>query len=400
MQKQLLENIIRKFLFENDGRLSIDLGKVTTRDRELFEKQITPMLKTTAVYDAKDAGLVRIDIIRIGGRTKVGDNKISSYDEKLVTTDAIDYLNRFRSGLVSDHTTSDFVWFLIVDPYSKSSNKQEKIRAKYSVLAIYVRTSLLYKTPPSVTGTGWLDKLNRGSNVYDFNRIKMTEWKVANKASADVPIQGGDVLETIDDLPLANLKYGDKFTSNTKAMNMLYAYFELNFVTLNFLNIRDFKTKLGFGCELKSIIEQFQEEQNIPVTGEWDTKTRQAAVSLGKLEYSITNKDALKSKYEKCALENLDLQNIKYPAGGSFTPDNTKQRNIEFVKVQTLMLNYVIKKSQRGKLPENKEWYKQLQSKSGIYSAELVDGVRLVRKLAEMDPNDISITSELIEKIR
>lgn len=400
MQKQLLENIIRKFLFENDGRLSIDLGKVTTRDRQLFEKQITPILKTNAVYDATDAGLVRIDIIRIGGRTKVGDNKISSYDEKLVTDDALNYLNRFQSGLVSNRTTSDFVWFLIVDPYSKSSNKQEKIRAKYSVLAIYVRTSLLYKTPPSVTGTGWLETLNRGANVYDFNRIKMSEWKAVFKSGADEPIQGGDMLETPDDLPLINLKYGDKFTSNAKAMNMLYAYFESNFATLEFLNIRELKTKLGFGCELKSIIEQFQEEQNIPVTGDWDTKTRQAAVSLGKIEYSITNKDALKSKYEKCTLENLDLQNIKYPAGGAFTPDNTKVRNIEFVKVQILMLNYVNSKTKPGKLPVNKDWYKQLQSKSGIYSTELIPGVRAIRDIAGLKSDVIDVTSELIEKIR
>lgn len=400
MQKQLLENIIRKFLFEQGGRLSIDLGKITTRDRQIFEKQVTPLLKTNTVYNAKDAGLVRIDIIRSGGRTKVGDDKISSYDEKLVVADALDYLNRFRTGLISNHTTSDFVWFLIVDPYSKSSEKEQKIRAKYSVLAIYVRTSLLYKIPPSKIGVGWLETLNRGSDVYDFNRIKTTEWKSSFKINVDVPVSGGEFLETLDDLPLTKLTYGTTFKSNTKALNIVYAYFEGNFPELGITNVREFKTQAGFGCELKSIIEQFQEDQKITVTGEWDTETRQAALKLGKLEYITSNKEALQAKYKKCTLENLDLQNIKYPAGGAFTPENTKTYNIEFVKVQTIMLNYIISVTKPEKLPVNKDWYKQLQSKSGIYSTELSPGVRLIRDIVKLKSDITDVTSELIEKIR
>lgn len=356
MQKFLLENIIRKFLFEQGGKLSIDLGKVTDRDRSVFTKQIRQPLMKKQLFTVKDAGVIRIDITRTGGRTEVGDEKKSLYNEASVLNDALGYLNRFQSGLLSTHTGKDFVWFLLIDPYTSKTDKEEKIRAKYSVLAMYVRSTLLFKTPES--GTGYLDTLSRGAMVYNLAKITNTEWKPIGKAYTDEPpIQGGETVETIDDLPFKELSYGMKYTSDVDAMNMLYAYFEKNFNALNILNVREFKKQAGFRCELKSIIEQFQYEQNIPTTGVWDKQTRTAAVALKKLEYTIKNTNELKERYKTCQIENNEIvaepdtnvSDIKLPeigyfkyAGPNADPNIGTANDPEFYKVQQLMANALV----------------------------------------------------------
>lgn len=350
MQKQLLENIIRKFLFEQGGKLSIDLGKVNERDRSVFTKQIRQPIMKKQTFTVKDAGVVRIDITRTGGRTEVGDEKKSLYNEDSVLNDALSYLNRFQSGLLSTHTGKDFVWFLLIDPYTTKTDKEEKIRAKYSVLAMYVRTTLLFKTPES--GTGYLDTLSRGAMVYNLAKITNTEWKPIGKVDIEQPIQGAEFLETIDDLPFKELSYGAKYTSDVNALNTLYAYFEKNFPTLGIQNVREFKKQAGFGCELKSMIEQFQLEQNIATTGMWDKRTRTAAVALKDLEYTIRDINGLKERYKTCQIENKEittqdnLSDIKLPEVGYFkyagpTADPLKgtAKDPEFYKVQQLMAN-------------------------------------------------------------
>lgn len=352
MQKHLLENIIRKFLFEQGGKLSIDLGKVTDRDRAVFTKQIRQPIMKNQQFTVKDAGVVRIDITRTGGRTEVGDEKKSLYNDESVLKDALSYLNRFQSGLLSTHTGKDFVWFLLIDPYTTKTDKEEKIRAKYSVLAMYVRSTLLFKTPES--GTGYLDTLSRGAMVYNLAKITNTEWKPKGKIDVYQPIQGAEFLETIDDLPFKELSYGIKYTSDVNSLNTLYAYFEKNFPVLGIQNVREFKKQSGFGCELKSMIEQFQYEQNIATTGMWDKRTRTAAVALKDLEYTIKNTNDLKERYKTCQVENkeiidnnTDVSDIKLPeigyfkyAGPTADPNKGTVNDPEFYKVQQLMLTY------------------------------------------------------------
>jgi hypothetical protein len=395
MQTQLLENIIRKFLFEQGGKLTMDLAKVTEKDRNLAKTQISkivmPKINVNKV-NVKDFGQIRIELIRSGGRTKVGDTKKSTYGTKQILDDATDYLKRSQGPLFLTLTTSDFVWFLISD---SPDNEQEKLRAKYSVIAIYAKKTLFSETPAVKMGNGFIDVLPRGAAVYNFAGINVTDWKTHGDAAPTEPDL--NQLKSLIGLPLQQLEYGARYSDN---IDSLYSYFENNFIKLNITTNLEFKQAAGFGCELKSIIEQFQEEQNIPITGIWDKKTREMVVSLKKLKYEIKNTNALKSKYNTCKIENLDLQNIKYPAAGSFTPENTKEKNIEFIKVQILMLNYINNNSKNGQAPVNKEWYKELQSKTGIYSDDLVDGVRVIRYLAGLPSDIIDITSELIEKIR
>jgi hypothetical protein len=395
MQTQLLENIIRKFLFEQGGKLTMDLAKVTEKDRKLAKDQMSKVLMSTVNVNAvnvKDFGQIRIELIRSGGRTKVGDTKISTYRTKQILDDATNYLKRSQGPLFLTLTTSDFVWFLISD---STDNEQEKLRAKYSVIAIYAKKTLFGKTPAVKMGNGFIDVLPRGAAVYNFADIKVTDWKGYNNPAPPEK----DIIQdrSFTGMPLQQLEYGNRYSTD---IDWLYSYFENNFIKLNITTNLEFKQAVGFGCELKSMIEQFQEEQNIPVTSIWDTKTRETVSSLKKLEYEIKNTNALKSKYNTCKIENLDLQNIKYPAGGSFTPENTKEKNIEFIKVQILMLNYVNNNSKNGPAPVNKEWYKELQSKTGIYSEDLINGVRVIRSLAGLPSDRIDITSELIEKIR
>ena len=351
MQKQLLENVIRKFLFEQGSKLTIDLGKVTERDRSIFTKFIEQQIMKKEQYTANDAGVVRIEITRTGGRTDDGTTKKSSYTDNSVLTDALSYLNRVQSGLLSTYTTKEFVWFLIINPYEVKPNKEEQRRAKYSVLAMYVRTTLLFRIPES--GTGYLDTLSRGATIYDLAKITNTEWKPKGKLIIEPATQGGESIETLDVLPFKQIEFGTKYTTDVESMNMLYAYFEKNFTTLGIENVREFKKQAGFGCELKSIIEQFQSEQNIEVNGIWNIQTRRAAVALKDLEYTVRDTNSLKDRYKTCQLENKETfdgstsSDIKIPESGYFKyagrtadPKIGTANDPEFYKVQKLMISY------------------------------------------------------------
>lgn len=401
MQTQLLENIIRKFLFEQGGKLTMDLAKVTEKDRNLAKTQISkivmPKININKV-NVKDFGQIRIELIRSGGRTKVGDTKKSTYGTKQILDDATNYLKRSQGPLFLTLTTSDFVWFLISD---SPDNEQEKLRAKYSVIAIYAKKTLFSETPAVKMGNGFIDVLPRGAAVYNFAGINVTDWKTHGDAAPTEPDL--NQLKSLIGLPLQQLEYGAGYSDN---IDSLYSYFENNFIKLNITTNLEFKQSAGFGCELKSIIEQFQEEQNIPITGIWDKKTREMVVSLKKLKYEIKNINDLKSKYDKCKIENLDLQNIKYPAGGSFTTENTKEKNIDFQKIEILMNKYLIQKSKiqefKGLLetPWYKDFKRDLDTNPGIYTTAVSGVVGVIRKLLGEDPKNIEIDSTFVNKLR
>ena len=416
MQTQLLENIIRKFLFEQEdgGKLKMDLAKVTEKDRAISKTNITKILGPVTRNDvdkfsARDYGTIHIEFIRTSGRIKVGDKKISSYDETQIIDDAVNYLNISQGTLISTLKTPDFVWFLTPEPYSKTDNKEEKFRAKYSVIATYARKNLFGKVPRGNTGSGFLKILSRGATVFLFNDVSVNDW-VFRKS--DTPMttgdeQSGEVIETLNDMPRLQLTYGLTYNKNTSSLNWLYTYFDKSIAKgLEIEDIRNTARQSGFGCELQSVIKQFQEEQNIPVTGNWDEQTWTTVYRLKKLEYKIKNINALKSKYNTCKIENLDLQDIKYPAGGLFTTENTKEKNIEFQKIEILMNKYLIQKS---KIPDFKglleqPWYKDfkqdLDTNPGIYTIAVQGVVGAIRLLLDQDTKNIKIDSTFVNDLR
>ena len=94
--------------------------------------------------------------------------------------------------------------------------------------------------------------------------------------------------------------------------------------------------------------------------------------------------------------KNLDLNNITYPESGAFTPDNTKQPNDEFKKIQQILLNFAISK----KMPETFSGYSEIKSLNGIYSPNIGNIVNAFKKILKMKTPDDRITSDFIEQLR
>jgi hypothetical protein len=340
-------------------------------------------------------------VIRIGGREETSDDqKISSYNESSLQTDILFALNRL-TGTYGQKTNADYVWVIAFDPYNTEQNKQSKIRAKYVILASYINKTLLPAVKLNNATSGFLGKTSNGAYVFNLEKINETEWKSKSKVIPGEPIQGGDAIESLTDLPTMDLKFGNK-NSN---VNKLYSYFDTNFPNIGIDNVREFKRTAGFGCELKSMIEQFQTEQAIPVTGNWDKTTRMKVLDLKKLQYEIQDINSLKQRISTCKIENLDLNNIVYPDSGVFTPENTKQYNIEFVKVQTLMNNYLINKS--SSVPGLTTTFKpyidfknDFEKNPGIYTDAVKGIVGVIRKIQLGDTRNINIDSTFVESLK
>jgi hypothetical protein len=400
MQKHLLENVIRKFLFEkSEVKLRIEVP--TSQDVQFFEKQIKKLIAKKNEITVQTADVIRYEVIRIGGREETSDDqKISSYNESSLQTDILFALNRL-TGTYGQKTNADYVWVITFDPYNTEQNKQSKRRAKYVILASYISKSLLPAIKLDNTTGGFFGKTSKGAYVFNLEKINETEWKSKSKVIAGEPIQGGDAIESLSDLPATDLKFGNK-NSN---VNKLYSYFDINFPQIGIDNVREFKRSAGFGCELKSMIEQFQIEQNIPVTGDWDKTTRMKVLDLKKVEYEIQDINSLKQRISTCKIENLDLNNIVYPASGVFTPENTKQYNIEFVKVQTLMNNYLINKS--SSIPGLSTTFQpyidfknDFEKNPGIYTEAVKGIVGVIRKIQRGDIKNINIDSTFVESLK
>jgi undecaprenyl pyrophosphate synthase len=391
MQKHLLENVIRKFLFEkSEVKLRIEVP--TSQDVEFFEKQIKKLITKKNEITVQTADVIRYEVIRIGGREETSDDqKISSYNESSLQTDILFALNRL-TGTYGQKTNADYVWVIAFDPYNTEQNKQSKIRAKYVILASYISKSLLPAIKLDNTTSGFFGKTSKGAYVFNLEKINETEWKSKSKVIAGEPIQGGDAIESLSDLPITDLKFGNK-NSN---VNKLYSYFDINFPKIGIDNVREFKRTVGFGCELKSMIEQFQTEQNIPVTGDWDKLTRMKVFDLKKVEYEIQDINSLNQRISTCKIKNLDLNNIVYPASGAFTPENTKQPNEEFKKIQQILLNYAKTKG----VPETFSGYSEIKSLDGVYSNNIGNIVNAFKKILNMKTPDDRITSDFIEQLR
>ena len=400
MQKHLLENVIRKFLFEkSEVKLRIEVP--TSQDVQFFKKQIKDkLIAKKSNVTVQTADVIRYEVIRVGGREKTSDNqKISSYNESSLQTDILFALNRL-TGTYRQKTNADYVWIIAFDPYNTEQNKQSKIRAKYVILASYVNKTLLPAVKLNNATSGFLGKTSNGAYVFNLEKINETEWKSKSKVIVEPPIQGGDAIETLSDLPIMDLKFGNKNSNVYK----LYSYFDINFPNIGIDNVREFKRITGFGCELKSMIEQFQTEQGISVTGDWDKTTRMKVLDLKNLQYKIQDINSLKERISTCKIENLDLNNITYPESGVFTTENTKQYNIEFVKVQKLMNDYLINKSSSfaGLLTAKPylEFKNDFEKNPGVYTDAVKGIVGIIRKLLGEDPKNINIDSTFVESLK
>lgn len=402
MQKNILEHIIRKVLSEqNSPGFKFDLANPKAKDNQYMDERIVGILKTSEERNVERYGIIRFEAVRKGGRNDVNGTKTADYNIDDLKRDFKNNLNRYRSGLLGQRTTENYIWFMAIDPYNDQLNKQEKIRAKYVVLAAYVNKDLFNKIPEKNTGTGYYAKLDRGARIYNLAEINPSFWK-SQKVKIEPVIQVGEVMTDINQITAASetIKYGVSYD----ICKNLYLYFDTNDIIYH-IN-RDGRKKLGFGCELDALVRQFQKENDIPETGVWNSETRVKALKLKKTSYEIKNTTELNKKYDSCKLTNLDLFNITYPNGGSFTPENTKTTNIEFVKVQQIMYDYLVKQSKNPTFkkllstPDIVSFKQKLDSKDGIYDADTKYVVGIINKLTNRDIKNYNIDSQFIKNIQ
>jgi peptidoglycan hydrolase-like protein with peptidoglycan-binding domain len=131
-----------------------------------------------------------------------------------------------------------------------------------------------------------------------------------------------------------------RFFNNSLSLKIfiyLYAYFNLESSLFNYI------VQSNFGCELKGAIQQFQTENGLPVTGDYDNATMKFAFSLKKKEYVFKYPAEVKQFVNICQRENRSvvdyISDIVVPKDG-FKFKETADNN-EFYKVQAAMIKFL-----------------------------------------------------------
>jgi hypothetical protein len=335
MKKNLLENIIRRYLTEAEIVVSnpqVPSSADETKYRNQILTLVNPNVKSEA-RNVENLGVLQYEIIRKGFP---GDTK----EFKLSTTELHQYiinqLNQTRG--YADKTSLDFSWFLFTDQKKTILNKSkdEKRRAKYVIMAVYVKSNLLTRNPltgKDVSLSGWVTTLKKGSLVFDYSKANPNWWQ---KTESDE--KATEVLQS--NIPLVNLGYAD----NNVEVRKLVRFFEPNYSN----TIQQPNNLRDFDCSMKAMVSQFQEENGIPVTGNWDEKTWKKANELkytdpANQKYTVKNSAALTQKWNACEIEKqakeqqiqVEAESINFPSSGKFIKGD---KSPEIAKIQVLMV--------------------------------------------------------------
>ena len=361
MKQDLLEQIIRKVLTE--ANITVSVEPLAAADIQSMKKlhdtlAITSKLqKETDKFSAADGIIIKIR--RSGGRLENPTTGNKSY--AISDDDLLDYVKTKLDSLAGTYSkmkTAEYVWLVsrdvnvnsAIDKATKSvdlpkKSKDEKIIATYIIRAFYVKTSLLSK-PVTVTTSGYITTLRGGALVFDSQKINETQWIPRPNASTEPPSKATNL-----GYPERELTFGDEKPTSVRS---LFSYFQNN---LNKIYTPDdyeiimstYNKQTKFGEIHKAMVESFQAENNIPVTGVWDAATLNKARELNVVEYEFTNTAGLKSKIDNALATDRVISNkneIIVPAGG-FKYNETKD-DPEFYKVQQLMIDWLQSKNIAG----------------------------------------------------
>lgn len=321
----LLEQLIRKALHEQGATIVVETAVFNTEEDKLMKslhKEILGVTQQTQVtYSTADGTAILIS--RRGGR---GDDKKFEMSPEDLKKQAIFKLNTLQAGLLAK-TSSDYVWILDMQDTKlgkRKKPKEERLFATYRFPAFYISRSLIAKSITAST-TGYIGTIGKGALLFDRAKIKDTEWKYTGKTGEriDKPDQIVGVLT----VPRSTLMFGDTNSSVLK----LYKYFYSDETASSQLtNATTVKDSIKFGCELRAACEQFQKEQGLAVTGEWDSASIAKAEALyqakvNKLDpdqtppasYIFATPADLKTRIATCELETK--------------PTKPKDKYIEFI---------------------------------------------------------------------
>ena len=324
---KLLEQIIRNILTEDSMVLGIE--PLQAEDLTFINSQIrTPLGIASKDMNFYNLGGTRITLKRVGLRDK---DDVTGKRSREITpiefqTNVVLKLNGLRGGYLP-MTGPDYVWIITGDLKTDAKRdarnpKSDRIIAKYYSVATYVKTSLIPKTLTN-TMEGYINKLSGGALVVNLEDVNFNEW------TREINIEP----VTLANAPYVTVSYGDE----SRVVRELYAYFNLESSLFNYT------VQNNFGCELKGAIQQFQTENGLTVTGDYDTATMKFATSLKKNKYVFKYPAEVKQFANICQRENRSvvdyISDIVVPKDG-FKFKETANNN-EFYKVQAAMIKFL-----------------------------------------------------------
>ena len=324
---KLLEQIIRNILTEDSMVLGIE--PLQAEDLIFINSQIrTPLGIASKDMNFYNLGGTRITLKRVGLRDR---DDVTGKRSREITpiefqTNVVLKLNGLRGGYLP-MTGPDYVWIITGDLKTDAKRdarnpKSDRIIAKYYSVATYVKTSLIPKTLTN-TMKGYINKLSGGALVFNLEDVNFNEW------TREINIEP----VTLANAPYVTVSYGDE----SRVVRELYAYFNLESSLFNYT------VQNNFGCELKGAIQQFQTENGLTVTGDYDTATMKFATSLKKNKYVFKYPAEVKQFANICQRENRSvvdyISDIVVPKDG-FKFKETANNN-EFYKVQAAMIKFL-----------------------------------------------------------
>lgn len=324
---KLLEQIIRNILTEDSMVLGIE--PLQAEDLTFINSQIrTPLGIASKDMNFYNLGGTRITLKRVGYRDKddVTGKRSREITPNEFQTNVVLKLNALRGGYLP-MTGPDYVWIITGDLKTDAKRdarnpKSDRIIAKYYSVATYVKTSLIAKTLTN-TMKGYIFKLNGGALVFNLEDVNFNEW------TREINIEP----VTLANAPYVTVAYGDE----SRVVRELYTYFNLESSLFNYT------VQNKFGCELKGAIQQFQTENGLTVTGDYDNATMKFATSLKKKEYVFKYPAEVKQFVNICQRENRSvvdyISDIVVPKDG-FKFKETADNN-EFYKVQAAMIKFL-----------------------------------------------------------
>lgn len=226
MSKQL-EHIIKKFLTEQARpKLTTQAVRLNPDGVKFIKTEVCPKLGIDPIkVDKMDLiyGL-RIVIDRKGEATPTGEiEDTTNYSDEQLQKDVLSYLDNSIGGTWAQKKSSGWFWFVSKDLEKSKNNKDEKRRARYSVICTYVNASLINeikRTKLNSSTTGWLKTFKQGGLVFDLDSISESQWKVTAKNWPDTgeTVSIGDINKGSETPPVLDLKPDQLTTDDTASI--------------------------------------------------------------------------------------------------------------------------------------------------------------------------------------
>lgn len=213
MSKQL-EHIIKKFLTEQARpKLTTQAERLNPAGVQFIKNEVCPKLgiDPSKVDSMDNIYGLRVIINRKGEATPTGEiEDTSNYSDEQLQKDVLTYLDSSIGGVWAQKKSAGWFWFISNDLEKSKNNKDEKRRAKYSVICTYVNATLIpeFKRIKINSSTpGWIKTFKQGGLVFDLDNITESQWKVKAGVSIDKgeTLSIGDVEKSTQGVPVLDL---------------------------------------------------------------------------------------------------------------------------------------------------------------------------------------------------